>query len=80
MKRLHLKANRVTIIVPKELLDATRKKAALCKTDFSSYIALALLRTLHDESFAIDLMLSNPYLDHQFDLCDKNQEKEAHTS
>jgi hypothetical protein len=68
MKRLSPEAARTTIVIPPEILKAVQEKSKRCGTDLSTYIAFSLLRTLHDESFTIDIMMSEEFLDHQLDI------------
>lgn len=65
---LNPKAGRTTIVIPPELLEAVKKKATQCGTDLSTYTAFSLLRTLHDETFTVDLMMSDEFFDKQLDI------------
>lgn len=67
MKRLNPKGDRVTIILPKSVLDEIKKKTTGSR-EFNSWILFALLKSLKDESFVWDLRQSEEYLDQQLEL------------
>ena len=68
MKRLTPKEKKTTIFLPPEVLKAVKEKAKGAGVSLDTWLLFSLLRTLHDESFAMDLRLSDEYLDRQLDF------------
>jgi hypothetical protein len=68
MKNLHPKVNKTTIFLPPDILKAVKEKAKGAGVTLDTWLLFSLLRTLHDESFAMDLRLSDEYLDQQLDI------------
>jgi len=67
MKRLTPKDDRVTIVVPKIILDEIKRKTK-GPNELNSWVLFALIKSLKDDNFSWDLRQSEEYFDQPIDF------------